>query len=53
MNLGLGCRVQILELVYRLELDDVEPIGYDPVWLAFQQVFRLVRRDVRHGREHV
>jgi len=53
VDLGFRRRVQILELVHRLELDDVEPVGQYTIRLALQEVFRLVRRDVRHGRKHV
>ena len=53
VNLRLRRRVQVLELVHRLELDHVETVREDPIRLALQQVLALVRRDVRHRREHV
>lgn len=53
VNLGFRGRMQVLELVHCLELDDVETVGHDPVRLAFQEMLRLVRRDVGDGREDV
>ena len=46
MDLSLGGSVQVLEFVHRLELDNVEPVGYDTVRLPLQEVFRFVCRDV-------
>jgi hypothetical protein len=53
VDLRLRGRVQVLELVHRLKLDDVKAVGQNTVRLALEQVLRLVRSDVRHGREHV
>ena len=53
VDLRFRCRVQILELVHRLELNHIETVREDPIRLALQQVLALVRRDMRHSREHV
>lgn len=53
VNLRLARRVQVLELMHGLELDDVQTIRKHPVRLPLEQMFTLVRRDMRHGREHV
>ena len=53
IDLGLRESVQILELVHRLEFDDVESIGKDTVRLALEEMFALVRGDVRHGCKYV
>jgi hypothetical protein len=52
-DLGLGGLVQVLELVHRLELDDVEAVREHAVGLALEEVLGLVRGDVADGREHV
>jgi hypothetical protein len=39
--------MQVLELVRRRELLDVETIGQNSVWLALQQMLALVCGDVR------
>ena len=46
VDLRLRCRVQVLELVHRLELDDVQTVGKDAVGLALEEMFGLVRGDV-------
>ena len=46
VNFCLGGRVQILELVHRLELHDVEAVGEDAIGLPLKQVFTFIRRDV-------
>lgn len=53
IDLRLGCGVQVLELVHRLEFDDVKPVGDDAVGLSFEEMLRLVRGDVRYSREYV
>ena len=53
MDFRLTCGVQVLKFVHRLELDDIQTIGQDAIWLAFQQVLAFIRRDVRDGGEHV
>ena len=53
VNFRLGGRVQILELVHRLELDDVEAVWQDAIGLALEQVLGLVRGDVRDSGEDV
>jgi hypothetical protein len=53
VDLRLARRVQVLELVHSLELDDVQPIGEYPIWLPLEEMLAFVRRDMRHGREHV
>ena len=53
VDLLLLLLVQVLELVRRRELDDVETVGQHAVGLALQQVLALVRGDVRDGGEDV
>lgn len=53
VDLRLRGRVQVLELVHRLELDDVETVREDAIGLVLEQVLALVRGDVRNRREHV
>lgn len=53
VNLRLGRRVQVLELVHRLELDNVETVREDAVRFALEEMFALVRSDVRDRSEHV
>ena len=53
VDLRFRCRVQILELVHRLEFDHVQAVWKNAVWLALQQVLALVCGDMRHGREDI
>ena len=53
VDLRFRCRVQVLELVHRLELDNVETVGQDAVGLALQEMLGLVCSDMRHRREYV
>ena len=53
VDLGLGSSVEVLELVHRLELDDVETVGKDAIRLPFEKVLGLVGSDVRDGGEYV
>ncbi|KAL8419057.1 hypothetical protein RB594_002311 [Gaeumannomyces avenae] len=53
VDLLLGLRVQVLELVHSGELGHVQAVGQDTVRLALQQVLALVRRDMGYGREHI
>lgn len=45
--------VEVLELVQRRELLDIQPIRRDEVRLALQQMLRFVARDLRDSREDV
>ena len=53
VDLLLGHGVQVLKLVHGRKLDDVQAVGRDAVRLAFEQVLRLVRGDVRDGGKDV
>ena len=53
VNLGFARGVQVLELVNGLELDDVQAIGEYTVRFPLQQMFTLVRGDVRNGGEDI
>ena len=53
VDLGFCSGVEILELVHRLELDDVEAVWQDAIGLALEQVLGLVRGDVRDSGEDV
>ena len=53
VNLRLGCRMQVLELVHGLELDDIQPIRQYPVGFPLQQMLTLISSDMRYSREHV
>lgn len=53
VDLRLGGRVQVLEFVHRLELDDVQAVGNDTVRLSFEQMLRLVRRDMGDSGKNV
>lgn len=45
--------MQVLELVHRLELDDVQSIGNHSVGFALEEMLRLVCSDMGHGGEDV
>jgi hypothetical protein len=45
--------VQVLEFVHGLELHYVEAIGKHTIWLALEQVLRLVCGDVGNCGEHI
>ena len=53
IDLSFRRGVQILELVHRLELDDVETVREHSIGLPFEQVLAFIGGDVRHGREHI
>ena len=53
MNLLFRRSVQVLELVHSLEFDDVETIGQNAVWLALEQVLRLVSGNMRDCGENI
>lgn len=53
VDFRLGSLMQVLELVHRLELYDVETVRKDAVRLALQEMLRLVGSDVRDGREDI
>ena len=53
MNLFLRLGVKILKLVHRGKLDNVQSIGQNTIWLAFEQVLALVSRDVRNCGEDI
>ena len=53
VNLLLGQRVEVLELVHGRKLDHVETVGQDTIGLALEQVLRLVRGNMRDGREDI
>jgi len=46
VNLALACRMEILELVHGLELDDVQAIWQDAIWFSLQKMLGLVCGDV-------
>jgi len=46
VNLALACRMEILELVHGLELDDVQAIWQDAIRFSLQQMLGLVCGDV-------
>lgn len=53
VNLGLGSRMEILELVHSLELLDVQTIGENTIRLSLEKMFRFVGGDMRDGGEDV
>ena len=53
VDLLLGLNVQVLELVHRRELLDVETVREDAIWFTFEEVFRFERSDVGDGGEDV
>lgn len=53
IDLPLRARVQILELMHRLEFHHIQPIRKHTVRLALKQMLRLIRSDVRDGGEDV
>jgi hypothetical protein len=53
VDLGFARRMQILEFVDRLELDDVQTVREHTVRFSFQQMLALVRGDMRHRRKHI
>ena len=46
VNLALAGRMEILELVHGLELDDVQAIWQDAIWFSLQKMLGLVCGDV-------
>ena len=52
-DLVFRLRVQVLELVQRRVLDEVDAVGRDHVGDALEQVLRLEAGHVAHGGEHV
>jgi hypothetical protein len=53
IDLDLGLLMQVLELMGRRELLDVETVGQDTVWLALQEMFTFVCGDVRDRGEDI
>ncbi len=53
VNFCLGSSVQVLELVHRLEFDNVKPIWKDTIRFAFEKMFAFVGCDVGDGCEDV
>ena len=53
INLTLRRLMQILELMHRLELDHIQPIGKDTIRFPLQQMLRFVRGNMRHRRKHI
>lgn len=49
VNFRLASRMQVLEFVHRLELDNIQTIWQDAIWFTFQQMLALIRGDMRHG----
>jgi len=48
VNLSFSCGMQVLELVHNLELDNIEAVRKNAIWLPFK-VLRPIRRDTRYG----
>lgn len=53
VNLGFARGVQVLKLVNGLELDDVQAVGEYTVGFPLEQMFTLVRGNVRNGGEDI
>lgn len=53
VDFGLGSGMQVLELVHRLELDNIKTVRYDTVGFALEKVLGFVRGDVRDGCENI
>ena len=53
VDLLLRGGVKVLELVHRLELDDVQTVRENAVWFPLEQVLRLVSSDMGDRRENV
>jgi hypothetical protein len=53
VNLLLCLSVEVLELVHSGELDDVQTVGKNTIWLSLEQVLTLVGGDVRNGGEDI
>ena len=45
--------VQVLEFMHSRELLDVQSVRQNPIWFALQQVFALVRSDMRDSGENI
>lgn len=53
VDLRLGIRVKILELMHRLEFDNVETVGKDAVGFPFKEMFTFVGSDMGNRREDI
>ena len=53
VDLGLGGGVEVLELVHGLELDDIESVGEDAIWLTLEEMLGLISGNMRYSSEYI
>ncbi len=53
VDLLLGFRMHILELMHGLELDNIQPIRQDTIGFPLKQMFTFPGGNMRHCGEHV